>query len=116
MAITAVNASYKTAGPTVSGQQLAASGLSTLELAYVFSATATLDGSTTTFTVNYIDGTATLPFTPSAVLINVTGGTQQAATPVYASSGTPTTTGFPVYLSGAGTSANTVIVSGFILK
>jgi len=116
MAITAVNAGWNTGGPTASGQILASNAASDTEVALVFTATATLDGSTTTFNLNFIDGTATLNFTPKGVLLNVVGGTQQAASPVYASAGIATSTLVPVYLSGAGTSANTVKIAGIVLK
>lgn len=116
MSIAAVNAGYRTGGPTASGQILADNSASSSEVALVFTASVTLDGSTTTFNLNFIDGTQTLSFTPSAVLVNVVGGTQQAATPVLASSGIPTATLVPIYLSGAGTSANTVKIAGIILK
>jgi hypothetical protein len=55
MAIAAVNAAYRTAGPTASGQILASNANSDSEVALVFTATVTLDGSTTTFNINFID-------------------------------------------------------------
>jgi hypothetical protein len=116
MAIAAVNAAYRTAGPTVSGQILASNANSDSEVALVFTATVTLDGSTTTFNLNFIDGTATLSFTPSAVLVSVSGGTQQAAAYVGVTAGVATNVLVPIYLSGAGTSANTLKISGIVLK
>lgn len=116
MAITAVSAVYATQGPTQSGQVLADNSASSSEVALVFTGTAVLDGTLTTFTLNFIDGTKTLSFTPSAVLVGAVGGTQQAVAAVQASSGIPTNTGVPIYLSGAGTNLNTVKIAGIILK
>lgn len=116
MAIAAVNAAYKTQGPTASGQILAGSGLSEAEVALVYTATVTLDGSSTQFTLNFIDGTKTLSFVPSAVTADVVGGTQVASSVINISTTTPTNTGVTVNLSAAGTAANTIIIAGFILK
>jgi hypothetical protein len=101
--------------------------LTALETAFVGRTTITLDGTLTTGTINFIDGTQTIFATgisqaypnqglstvvaPVAVVASVVGGTQQTATPITGiSTGTPTTTGFPFYLSGAGTSANTLTI------
>jgi hypothetical protein len=116
MAITAPNAVYKTQGPTASGQVLAGSGLSEAEVALVYTATVILDGSTTSFTLNFIDGTKTLSFVPSAVTADVVGGTQVASSVVNVSTTTPTNTGVTVNLSAAGTNLNTIVIAGFILK
>lgn len=116
MAIAAVNAAYRTAGPTASGQILASNANSDSEVALVFTAIVTLDGSTTTFNVNFIDGTATLSFTPSAVLVSVSGGTQQATAYIGVTAGVATSTLVPIYLSGAGTTSNTLKISGIVLK
>lgn len=117
MAITAQNASYLTAGPAASSQQLAGSALAALELAYVGTATFTGDGSTTTATLNYIDGTAALPFTPTAILAARTGGTDTAAgyvqSVVDAGNANKTAT---VTFSAAPASTKTWQVSFFILK
>jgi hypothetical protein len=75
-----------------------------------------LDGALTTFTVNYVDGVATLPFTPSAILLSVTGGTQPAAAFVSASAEAITTTGFTARISAAGTNANTLKLAVQIMK
>jgi hypothetical protein len=115
MAITAVNASYFNQGPVASGQILADGG-SKAELVYVFLATAILDGSSTSFTLNFIDGTNTLPFTPRGVTIAITGGTQAGVTVPAVLVSAITNTGCTVNLSGAGTSANTLTFAGFILK
>lgn len=114
MAITAVNATYLTQGPSASGQILANNPASDSETALPFITTVTLDGSSTTFTLNFIDGTKTLSYVPSAVTLDIVGGTQ--ATVLNVATTTPTNTGVTVNLSGAGTSANTIKLAGFILK
>lgn len=116
MAISAVNASYRTQGPTASGQILADNSASSSEVALVFTGTAILDGSTTTFTLNFIDGTKTLSFTPTAVLLTITGGTQAAATVAAVNVSAITNTGCTVNIGGAGTSLNTLTFAGLILK
>lgn len=116
MSITAANATYVNQGPTKSGQILAGNGLSEAEVALVFTASVILDGSTTSFTVNFIDGTQTLPYIPSAVLIGITGGTQAAATVQGINVSAITATGFTVNISAAGTNLNTLKIAGFVLK
>lgn len=44
------------------------------EPAFVATVTFTGDGATTAAVVNWIDGTQTLPFTPSAVICDIVGG------------------------------------------
>lgn len=78
MANTCSNPSYKPSGPTTDAQILAFGPGSSQELAYIGTATITADNSASTCTVNYIDGTAALPFTPSAILVQRTGGTATA--------------------------------------
>jgi hypothetical protein len=117
MSITTVDAVYTGQGvPLYSGQIIATGGTDQVELAYKGIATLTLDGSSTTAVVNLIDGTATLPFTPSGVLLNVSGGTQQAATPISVEVVSITNTVINLKLSAAGSSANTVVVTFLILK
>lgn len=116
MAIPAVNAIYATQGPTASGQVLANNTASDSEVALVFTGTATLDGTLTTFTLNFIDGTKTLSFIPSAVVLTITGGTQAAVTVLACNVSAITNTGCTVNISGAGTGANTLKFAGFILK
>lgn len=75
MAITAGNMVYSGAGPASTGQILSQAGLAGDASRVLFgSATVTGDASSTTFTVNLIDGTATLPFTPSAIMATRAGG------------------------------------------
>lgn len=117
MAIPAVNASFSGNGPTASGQILAqpgAAGASAQDLE--FFGTATLDGTLTIFTFNWIDGTATLPFTPSAAIVSVCGGTQPAAAVVTAIADALSATGCSIRLSGAGTNANTLKVGVRVIK
>jgi len=114
MAITAVNASYLTQGPAVSGQILANNAKSATETALVYTALVTLDGASTTFTLNFIDGTQTLSFTPSAVTASIVGGTATNV-PAIATT-TPTNTGVTVNLSAAGTASTTLLITGFILR
>lgn len=117
MAIAAQNVSYLTAGPVASGQILAPNTQTGLEEAYIGTVTITLDGSTTSATVNFIDGTKTLSFTPTAIDAFVVGGTQLAATPisVVASKVTDNTKGV-IYLSAAGTNTNTLTVLVRLVK
>lgn len=116
MAITAVAATYLTQGPTASGQILANGPSSDSENALSFTGTATLDGSTTNFVLNFIDGTKTLSFVPRAVALTITGGTQVAAAVPAIATSTPTNTGVTVYLSAAGTNANTLTFTGLIYR
>lgn len=117
MAITAVNGTYVNQGPTQSGQVLAPNELSALESAYLGTATFTLDGTSTSATLNFIDGTKTLSFTPTAVSAQVVGGTQLAAAPagVTATAVVDNKTA-TIYFSAAGTAANTLKVLFSIVK
>jgi len=116
MAITAVNATYFTQGPTQSGQILADQGSSLAETTLEFFATAILDGTSTSFTLNFIDGTKTLSFTPRAVVVDVVGGTQAATVAPSVASTTPTATGVTITLGAAGTSTNTLTIAGRIYR
>src|SRR5262245_56490502 len=78
MANTCTNPSYKPSGPTADAQILAFGPGSSQELAYIGTATITADNSASTCTVNYIDGTAALPFTPAAILVQRLGGSATA--------------------------------------
>jgi len=117
MSISAANGVYLTAGPVASGQILAPNEQTNLRSAYRGTATFTLDGTATSAVLNFIDGTKTLPFTPTAVVAQVVGGTQSAASPVGVTAtaiiGAATAT---LYFSGAGTNANTLIVEFEIVK
>lgn len=114
MAITAVNASYFSQGPTQSGQVLANIDASVAGTILDYFATATLDGASTSFTLNFIDGTKTLRAVPRAVTADVVGGTQAAAVALGIATTTPTSTGVTCTLSVPGTAANTVTFAGRI--
>lgn len=117
MAITTSNPTYVTQGPTASGQILASGPSGMAELAYIGVSTLTLDGAATTAVINFIDGTATLPFTPTAVFAKAVGGNQPAAAFIDVETSTiSTNVSFTVKLSGAGTNANTLQVAFFVLK
>jgi hypothetical protein len=79
MAITTVDASYSGSGPAKSGQILVEALSGDRSRALFGYATFTGDGSSTTAVFNWIDGTETLPFTPSAVFVSRAGGTDTAA-------------------------------------
>lgn len=117
MAISAQNASYLTNGPASSGQQLAGSALAALEVAFVGTATFTGDGSTTTATLNYIDGTQALTFTPTAILCARVGGndtgSEVVVSAVDAGNSNKTAT---ITFSAAPGNGKTVQVAFFILK
>lgn len=71
---TASNATYLSAGPTGTLQQLVASpGGSALELAYIGYSNWVGNGSAVSATINYIDGTAALPFTPTKIAVFKSG-------------------------------------------
>lgn len=114
MAITSVNASYFNQGPSASGQILASNPASDTETALSYIGTATLDGTATTFTLNFLDGTKTLSFVPRAVTADIVGGTSAAVLGLTTSN--PTSTGVTVNLSAAGTATQTVTIAGFILR
>lgn len=80
MAIPTVNGTYVgSQAPQFTGQILAANAGSQAEFAYIGTATFVGDGATTTATLNLIDGTNVLPFTPSAILISRAGKTSDTA-------------------------------------
>lgn len=117
MAITTLNPTYVNSGNLpLAGQILASGGADQVELAYKATWTITLDGAATTAALNIIDGTQALPFTPSGVLLNVSGGTQQAAAAVSAIVRSISSTVINITLSAAGTAANTVVITAMILK
>jgi hypothetical protein len=88
---TASNGVYLSNGPTGTLQQLVAStGGTGLELAYIGTASWVGNGSAVTATLNYIDGTAALPFTPTAILA-VRSGQNTGAGNALDAAGTPVT-------------------------
>ena len=87
---TANNATFLSNGPTGTLQQMQAGPGSLLELAYIGTASWVGNGSATTATLNYIDGTAALPFTPAAILA-VRSGQNTGAGNALDAAGTPVT-------------------------
>lgn len=116
MAIAAVNATYFTQGPTASGQILANIDASSEGTVLDYFATAILDGTATSFTLNFIDGTKTLSYVPRVVTADVVGGTQAATVAPSVATTTPTATGVTVTLGSAGTNLNTLTISGRIYR
>jgi hypothetical protein len=116
MAIPAVNVTYFQQGPTASGQVLADVTSSISDLNLNFFATVVLDGTLTTFTLNWIDGTQTLSFVPRAVKLDITGGTQAAATVQAINCSAMTNVGCTANVSAAGTNANTLTIVGTIYR
>lgn len=115
MTITAGSAVFSGNGPASTGQIVAQAGLAGDASRVLYgTATVTGDGASSTFTVNYVDGIVTLPFTPSGVICVRTGG---AATSTISVVGVAsiTNTGFVVTTS-ANVNAATFIVAFVILK
>lgn len=116
--------------PVGQGTVLAYGGSDNQEVAYKGTATFTLDGSLTSATLNWIDGTNGLFFSssavapggsvsivaPSAVIVQVCGGTQPAAAYITAVADTITTTGCTIRFSIAGTNANTVKLAVIVMR
>jgi hypothetical protein len=136
MALTIPNPTYATQGPTKSGQLFNASELSQLQKAFIGRTTITLDNQTQTGTINFVDGTEAIFATgtsraypnqglsntvaPKAVIAYIVGAGGNSGTNVVANlesltitTGTPTTTGFPFYLSGVGVAANDTLTIQF---
>jgi len=116
MAITAVNATWQGAPPVAGGSTtLALGGTSCQELAYIGTGTSVLDGSLTSFVVNFLDGTNTLSFIPSAVMVTRTGG-NVAATVAVSGASTINNAAFTCSTTGAGSNGNTISYVFFVLK
>lgn len=118
MAITAQNAAYLTGAPVANGSTTLAFGGSSLqEFSYLGTVTFTGDGATTTATLNYIDGSAALGFTPSAIIGVRAGGNTTATISVVsvvdAANANKTAT---VQFSAAPTNGGTITVAFFVLK
>lgn len=134
MALTIGALSYEGQQPAASGQVLVTGPSDANSVAYKGNFTVTLDGTSTSATVNFIDGTNGLYFTvnqstsqedvtqgnavtaqaPSGILLTVSGGTQTGYLGVSATS--LTATGFTLNLSAAGTSTKTAKISFVVLK
>ena len=129
MALTITNPTYATQGPSKTGQVLAPNELTNLENSFIGTATITLDGTTTTGTINYIDGTQQIFATgdaagtitaPAAVEASIIGGTQHStagtALAIACDTSAGSKTGFTFYLSAAGTSGKTIIVRFYVYR
>ena len=116
--------------PVGQGTVLAYGGSDHQEVAYKGTATFTLDGATTSATLNWVDGTqglffsssavapgATVTFVaPSAVIVSVTGGNQGATAVVSVVADTITTTGCTIRFSAAGTNTKTLQIAVIVLR
>ncbi len=110
----AITVAYEGTAPTKSGQIVVEGGKGVDLTAYRGVATITLDGTGTTGTVDFIDGTETLPFTPSAVLANIQEGTSTDGLTLTV--GANDNKGFAITLSAAGTNTKTVLIPFIVFK
>ena len=78
MSITAQNLAYVQQGPIVSGEQMGPSQMEAYELSFIGTATFTGDGTLSAATLNYVDGTNALNFTPRGAFALRIGGTATA--------------------------------------
>lgn len=116
MAIANANMSYEGQGPTGTLQRLAVGNLfGGIAQTLVGFVTLILDGAATTATVNFIDGTAALEFTPSGIIAFRTGGTGLSTISAVGASSL-STTGFTLTISAAGTNTQTVTFALIVLK
>lgn len=118
MAISAVNVTYSGQGPSATGQVFA-DGIQPGNASsnICFSGTATLDGAATTFAANFIDGTQTLSFTPTAVVISRSGkSTDTAAVSTTVQPSALTNVGFTVTISAAGSNGQLLSFAGQIVR
>lgn len=116
MAIPAVNMTWLGVGPTVTLEilaQAAASGPFAQTLVGTF--TQVLDGTLLGGDVNWVDGTAVLPFTPSGIIIYRSGGSGLSTISSVAAN-TIGTTKFTHAFSAAGTNAQTVTFTAIVFK
>lgn len=118
MAITTNNISYSGNGPTATGQIINDGTPGDHSRALDGFGQLTLDGSATTVTLNFIDGTATLPFVPRAVFVqrNVPSTDTAAAGTTVVVSGAVTNVGIPVTISAAGSNAQLLSYAVRIVK
>lgn len=117
MAIATQNATYLGGGPTAGGQITNLGGTAgRFSQSLVFTATFTGDGTSTTATLNYIDGTQALSYTPSAILANRTGGNDAGAHAAWVADNNDGGKTATVTFTTAPTSTDTVQIVGLILK
>ena len=115
MAITAGNAVFQGNGPAESGQITSIPGTaSPFGQSLVGTCTVTGDAASSTFNCNYIDGTKTIGFTPSAVLCNRSGGAATSSISVV--SCVPTDNKLFAVVTSANVNAATFILSFLALK
>lgn len=105
---------YSGQAPVAGGSAtLAFGGSSMLEVAYIGKIDFVLDGSATSATINWIDGTNVLPFTPVAVMQSRNGGNATVTVVNIVSITNATAT---VNFSGAGSNTQTLTLAFQILK
>ena len=119
MAIPATNIVYDGQGPTATGQVLAQQALAGQGARLLpFTASVVLDGSLTSFSLNYIDGTATIP-TPQGIILTMCGGTAAATNNVLSAVSHNASTGqddkITVTIASAGSNLQTYKMAGFIV-
>ncbi len=114
MAITAGNAAYSGSGPVFTGQVVAQNLGDPASRVLFGTATVTGDGASSSFVVNFIDGTNVLPFTPSGVICHRSGGAATASIYVQSVSSISSTS-FTVNTSAA-VNAATFVVSFYAFK
>lgn len=118
MAIASVNAVYSGLGPTASGQILAGQaqgGSAAQDLE--FTATFIGDGASTSATLNLIDGTATLSFTPSGLIVARAGkAADTAAATINAFCSSVSNSVATIQFSAAPANLATITVVGRIVK
>lgn len=116
MAIAAANMAFSGNGPSASGQILASrSDQGNMARRLVGSVTFTGDGASTSAVLNYIDGTATLGYLPSAIVATRNGGNAAASISVVSVVDNGDQKGATVNFSAAPAGAATVII-GLVLE
>jgi hypothetical protein len=116
MAIPAVNPTYSGANaPTKTAEVMVTGPGDGQQTVYRGFGTATLDGSLTAFDVNWVDGTQTIPFTPTGVIVFRNGGTAAATISVLSATITSSTK-MNLTISAAGSNGNTLAFSFIVLK
>jgi hypothetical protein len=120
MALSNPNAVWLGTGPTQTGQILSSGGSDRQRFAYSGTCESTGgDGSDVAFIVGLIDGTKTLPFTPSAVMISripATTGANEAASSIVGSVSAIDNATFTVTLSAAPASGKDIKFGFIALK
>jgi|SRR5581483_3466853 len=117
MSITVGTTAYSGTGPTKAGQVITQKPYSQ-EWAYLGYCPITLDGSATTATINFVDGTVALPFTPTNVLVGLSSpaGSTNSTDGIAVQANNITTTGFDIKLTGTGTNTKVLNVVFLAIK